>query len=94
MVLRLKPRLDPEDVAIRALGHIAADGERLARFLARTGIGPETLRQAAREPGFLAQVLDFIGEDDASLMAFAANEGLSPESVARARLALAGSGTD
>lgn len=90
MMPRLKQNLDPEAVAIRALGHIASDPGRLARFLEQTGIGPETLRDAARQPAFLAQVLDFLCADDATLMAFATNEGLRPETVALARQALAG----
>ena len=90
MITRLKQSLDPEAVAIRALGHVASDPERLARFLEQTGIGPQTLREAARQPGFLAQVLDFVSADDATLLAFAANEGLRPETVAQARQALTG----
>jgi hypothetical protein len=90
-MLRLKPAAqDPEAVAIAALGFIASDPERLGRFLLQTGIGPATLRSAAREPQFLSRVLDYLGEDEALLLAFAANEGLAPETVARARLTLAG----
>ena len=81
---------DAETIAIRALQFIAADGERLARFLSITGIGPETLRQAAAEPGFLAQVLEFVGEDESLLLAFAANAALAPATVAAARQRLAG----
>lgn len=81
---------DPEAVAIAALGFIAGDPERLGRFLSLTGIGPETLRSAAGEPGFLARVLDHIAEDEALLLAFAANAGFAPEAVAAARRALAG----
>ena len=35
-----------ETVAIQALGHIAADPQQLGRFLAETGLGPETLAEA------------------------------------------------
>lgn len=80
--------LDAEAVAIQALGFIASDPEQLGRFLAETGIGPETLRDAAAQPGFLAQVLRFIGTSDNMVMAFAANAGLPPEAVARAVEAL------
>ena len=44
-----------EALAIAALTFIAEEPERLGRFLALTGIGPESLRAAAREPGFLAR---------------------------------------
>ena len=45
--------------------------ERLGRFLAETGLGPETLRNAAADPQFLAGVLDFVLRDDATVKAFA-----------------------
>jgi len=93
MIRERPPTADAETIAIRALGYIAADPERLGRFLSLTGIGPATLRQAASEPAFLAQVLDFIVQDDSTLLAFAANAGLAPASVAAARLRLGG-GTD
>ena len=83
---------DAENIAIQALGFIAADSERLGRFLGLTGLGPDTLRQAAAEPGFLAQVLDFIAGDESLLLAFAANSGLAPASVAAAHQRLSGAG--
>jgi Protein of unknown function (DUF3572) len=39
-----------EALAVAALGFIASEPERLGRFLAMTGIGPDSLRAAAREP--------------------------------------------
>src|SRR5262249_36350748 len=47
-------------LAVAALGFIAAEPERLGRFLALSGIGPDSIRAAAREPQFLAGVLDHI----------------------------------
>jgi hypothetical protein len=79
-----------EAVAIAALGFIAAEPERLGRFLAVTGIGPESIRQAAREPHFLAGVLDHIAADEPLLMAFTAENQFDPNEVIRARDALAG----
>ena len=46
-----------EGLAIQALTFIAGDAERLGRFLAVTGIGPNEIRAAARESGFLIGVL-------------------------------------
>jgi hypothetical protein len=54
------PREVAEIVAIQALSFVAGDPERLGLFLAETGIGPETLRNAAADPRFLASVLDFV----------------------------------
>jgi hypothetical protein len=79
-----------EELAIAALGFIAAEPERLGRFLAMTGIGPDSIRDAAREPRFLAGVLDHVAGDEALLRGFAAEHELDPETVMRAREFLAG----
>jgi hypothetical protein len=86
---RAEENSDPEALAIAALGFLASDGERLGRFLAVTGLGPESLRAAARDPGFLASVLGYIAEDETLLLAYAADAGVAPESVARAHRKLA-----
>jgi hypothetical protein len=79
-----------EGLAIRALAFIADDGERLGRFLAVTGIGPAEIRAAAREPGFLAGVLEYMASDDRLITAFAAENNLNPSDIDRSRVALAG----
>jgi hypothetical protein len=87
---RQRGETDAEDVAVKAFSFLAADPERLGRFLAITGLGPQNLRGAAGEPGFLAGVLTHIAEDEALLVAFAADANLPPERVARAHVLLAG----
>jgi len=89
-------RPDPEerraaaiDLAIAALCFIAAEPERLGRFLALTGIGPESIREAAREPEFLLGVLDYLAADETLLLAFANQDGIDPEQVVQARAVLA-----
>jgi hypothetical protein len=77
-------------VAIAALSFIAAEPERLGRFLALSGIGPESLRSAAREPGFLTGVLDHLANDDQLLRDFAEQNEFDPEQVMKARELLAG----
>ena len=79
-----------ETIAIAALGFLAADPQRLARFLALSGLGPHNLRQAASSPGFLAAVLDHLAADEPLLLAFAAAQGIDPGAVIRARDALSG----
>jgi hypothetical protein len=79
-----------EELAIAALGFIAGEPEQLGRFLAMTGIGPDSLRDAARESRFLAGVLDHVAADEALLLAFAAANEIDPEAVMRARDVLAG----
>jgi hypothetical protein len=79
-----------EGLAVAAFGFIAAEPERLGRFLALSGIGPDSIRAAAREPQFLAGVLDHITSDERLLLAFAAENDIDPEAVMRARDLLAG----
>ena len=83
-------REDAERMAIQALGFLAADEERLDRFLALSGLDPGGLRAAAAASGFLAGVLDHLCADEPALLAFAAEARLSPEAVARARALLSG----
>jgi hypothetical protein len=82
--------VDAETVAIQALTFLAADPGRLGRFLAATGIGPAEIRTAAREPSFLAGVLDHLADDESVMLAFAAETGLPPERIAQARTLLSG----
>jgi Protein of unknown function (DUF3572) len=77
-------------LAITALGYLADDPEHLERFLALTGVSPADIRSTAREPGFLAGVLDYIAGDEALLRAVAAHAGVAPEELDRARLVLSG----
>jgi hypothetical protein len=79
------PREVAEIVAIQALNFIAADAERLGLFLAETGIGPDTLRKSAADPRFLANVLDFVMRDDATVRAFAKASDLHPTNIGAAR---------
>jgi hypothetical protein len=79
-----------EAMAIAALAFLASEPEQLGRFLAASGIGPERIREAARDRGFLAGVLDHLSNDEALLIAFARNAGIDPSEVERARAALGG----
>ena len=63
-------------LAVAALSFLAGDQERLERFLALTGLGPQSLRAAAREPSFLLGVLDHVAGDESLLLAFAARSGI------------------
>jgi Protein of unknown function (DUF3572) len=79
------PREVAEIVAVQALSFLAGEPERLGAFLAESGIGPETLRNAAADPHFLSSVLDFILRDDATVKAFATASKLHPTNIAAAR---------
>ena len=76
-------------LAVAALNFLAGDHERLERFLALTGLGPQSLRATAREPSFLVGVLDHVASDETLLLAFANESGIDPQDVGRARDALA-----
>jgi hypothetical protein len=77
-----------EQLAISALGFIAADPELLPRFLAITGIEASDIRRAAATPGFLAGVLQFVSAHEPTLMRFSEETGNQPASVERALRAL------
>jgi hypothetical protein len=77
------------EVAVAALTFLAGDAERLGRFLALTGIAPQSLRAAARESGFLLGVLDHVAADEDLLLAFASENQIDPQAVLQARDALA-----
>src|SRR6202451_50980 len=80
-----------EMLAIQALAFIAEESDRLSAFLAVTGLAPEQIRESAREPGFLAGVLEHMLGDENLLIAFADSAGIDPAEIARARQALGGS---
>ena len=79
-----------EALAVAALGFLAAEPEHIGRFLASTGIGPGEVRQASREPGFLAGVLDHLASDEPLLLMFARQQQIDPAEIERARAALGG----
>lgn len=81
---------EAELLALRALGHIAADEDLLGDFMALSGLSPEELRARAAEPEMLGGILDFMLADETRLLAFCEAEELRPELPARARLALPG----
>ena len=81
-----------EDIAVKTLTLLARDPERLAGFLALTGLGPETIRAAAGSPDFLRAVLDHVAGDETLLVSLANEMGTRPETLAEARRLLAGPG--
>ncbi len=75
-------------LAIQALAFIAEEPERLGAFLAATGLEAAAIRTAAREPGFLAGVLEHMLADENLVLAFADSAGIDPARIARARAAI------
>ena len=83
-------RAAAESIAIQALGFLAGNPQRLARFLQLSGLNPEGIRAAATDPAFLAGVLEHVTSEEALLVAFAAEAAMKPEDIARARTILSG----
>ena len=91
-MIRSRNRLDraaAEDIAVKALTLLVSDPERLARFLALTGLGPENIRGAAGSPGFLLAVLDHVAHDEELLLALSREIEARPETIIEARRLLA-----
>ncbi len=86
---------EAEQIAIEGLQFVASDMELLGRFLAATGLGPETLRDAAADPTFLAGILEFLMSDESVLLSFLETRRIRPTMIAAARYRLSGdSGLD
>lgn len=82
---RDKPKDTAETAALQALGYIAGDDDRLARFMGLAGVSVDELKARASDPAFLGGVLDFVLEDEALLLEFCEASGLKPAAIARLR---------
>ncbi|KAB2677245.1 MULTISPECIES: DUF3572 domain-containing protein [Brucella/Ochrobactrum group] len=81
---------DAEAIAIEALAWLAQDKDLLPRFLALTGIEAASIRQAAREPGFLAGVLQFFLSHEPTLLRYCDEAGRDPTIIEKALIHLPG----
>lgn len=79
-----------EDLACAAVAWLAADGEVSAAFLAETGANPQALRAAAKDPAFLAAIVDFILADERWARGFCTAQGITAETLHAARAHLPG----
>jgi uncharacterized protein DUF3572 len=79
-----------EALAVAALAFLASEPEHLGDFLAATGVGPDQIRHASRDPSFLSGVLDHFSANESLLIAFAQHQGIDPTEVERARVTLGG----
>ena len=78
------PRLDretAETIAAQGLAFLAADAERLARFLALTGLQPSDLAARVGTGEVLGAVLSYLVADESLLLTFAANSHVAPETI-------------
>jgi hypothetical protein len=81
---------EAESLAVEALAFLAGDADRIARFLALTGIGPGEIRAVAKDSAFLGAVLDHLCGDERLLLAFAQESERKPAEIVRAWAALRG----
>ena len=79
-----------QTLALKALTHLAGDGENLLRFLRISGLEPDDLKQRAGDPELLAAVIDFLLSDEVLCTGFSAAEGIDPRMLHAARRALPG----
>jgi hypothetical protein len=83
-------RDEAETIALRALGFIAEDEDRIGAFMGETGISPDDLRESATSPAILTAVLDYLTRDESLLLMFAANADIQPERISPALMVLNG----
>jgi hypothetical protein len=86
--LKRVTREEAENVAVGAFSFITSDEERLGRFLAVSGLRPDTIRSAATTPGFLAGILDYVVSDEPLLIALAKDLNTKPEHIMQAHCTL------
>lgn len=82
-----------EDIATRALVWLCSQDDLLGAFLGQSGAGPDDLRaalQSGPDHGFLGSVLDFILQQDATVLACAADLDLANDRLAMAAALLSG----
>lgn len=79
-----------EALAIKALIWLTQEPELMSRFLTLTGIDASAIRSAAREPGFLGGVLQFLLTHEPTLLRFCEATEVEPNSVVAAARQLPG----
>ena len=68
-----------EAIGLQGLGFLAADDDRIAKFLGLTGILPNDLIARAKTPEMLLAVLEYLAQDELLLLEFAAEAEIQPE---------------
>ncbi|WP_430463449.1 DUF3572 domain-containing protein [Tabrizicola sp.] len=79
-----------EMLALQALGWLLGQPEELGGFLAASGAATDDLARLARDPLFLAALVDYLLETDARVLACTSDLGLPPTALGEARQGLPG----
>jgi hypothetical protein len=77
--------MDPEILALSALGWTLSDEARAQRLLALTGLDPAALRGRLGDRGLLASLLGFLEAHEPDLLAAAEALGVAPADLVEAR---------
>jgi hypothetical protein len=85
---------EAEVLALQALVFMAAEPDRLSRFMELSGLGLESIRASAADPGFLGGLLDHMLADQSLLLIFAEEHGLKPDRIGQLRRKLPGAHID
>lgn len=81
-------RGEAEVIALKALGFLATEPDRLSRFLALSGVDLADIGAVAQNPDFLAGLLNHLLQDESLLLTFTAEQELDPRLPALAAEAL------
>jgi hypothetical protein len=71
-------------LALGALVFVLGDEARTDRFLALTGLTPDALRAGVGDPVIMGEVLEFLANHEADLVAAATALDIAPETLAAA----------
>jgi hypothetical protein len=85
---------EAEVLALKALVFLAAEPDRLSRFMELSGLGLDTIRASAGDPAFLGGLLDHMLADQSLLLIFAEEHGLKPDRIGQLRRKLPGAHID
>ena len=73
-----------ETLALQALAYLFSTPKLTERFLSETGFTPAQVKADAQAPEVLEAALAVLSNDEALLLAFAANNALAPEDIVSA----------
>jgi hypothetical protein len=76
---------DAATIALAALGWLLADPDRAQRYLALTGLDPDSLRAGLSNPTVLSSCLDFLANHEPDLLRAAEALAVTPEELIAAR---------
>ena len=81
---------EAQAIAMAGLAMLADQPERMARFLAVSGVEPAQIRGLAETADFQAAILGHIRSDESLLLVFVAQLGIEPIRVSEAEASLGG----